>query len=242
MEARLILDLPHTGEWNMAVDETLLETAATGVATLRFYGWREPTVTLGYFQSFAAGDLDFASSGCRRIRRATGGGAIVHDQELTYSWTVPCDERWKPDHTAWYTRFHGTLLEVLTPFSPKLCLCEMPDTESAPRYLCFQRRAVGDVLVGNHKICGSAQRRHQGALLQHGSVLLARSSAAPELPGLNDLVEPVITSEWLISAWCSALQASLGITWKIENLTESESAIANQSVRKFQTVEWNRKR
>ena len=85
-QIRLLHDPPAAGAWNMAVDEALLETAAdSGVATLRFYQWNEPTLSLGYFQAATDRDQHPASRDCPLVRRASGGGAILHDRELTYS-------------------------------------------------------------------------------------------------------------------------------------------------------------
>src|SRR6185295_18138238 len=87
---RLLIDPPGGGAWNMAVDEALLETAATtGQATLRFYQWQEPTLSLGYFQSVADRQQHAASLDCPVVRRASGGGAILPDRELTYSVALP---------------------------------------------------------------------------------------------------------------------------------------------------------
>ena len=80
----------------------------------------------------------------------------------------------------------------------------------ASHFSAFERRSPGDVLVGEAKIAGSAQRRSRGAVLQHGSVLLARSAAAPELPGLNDLGSRHIHPDELISAWLDRLGRQLG--------------------------------
>src|SRR3954464_5256758 len=86
----LIIAAPPDGAWNMALDEALLHRAETdGMATLRFYGWREPTLSLGYFQQHADRALHPASENCTLIRRASGGGAILHDRELTYSIALP---------------------------------------------------------------------------------------------------------------------------------------------------------
>src|SRR5690349_2496197 len=89
---RLLNDPPASGAWNMAVDEALLEGVASGrsPATLRFYSWRPACLSLGYFQPFGIVDV----SGCRArgvdvVRRPTGGRAILHDRELTYSLTLP---------------------------------------------------------------------------------------------------------------------------------------------------------
>src|ERR1700736_340121 len=89
---RLLLDPPAAGGWNMAVDEVLLDGVAEGSAppTLRFYEWAPPCLSLGYFQPFEVVDVD----GCRSlgvdvVRRPTGGRAILHDRELTYSVALP---------------------------------------------------------------------------------------------------------------------------------------------------------
>ncbi|MEM6330787.1 MAG: lipoate--protein ligase family protein, partial [Planctomycetota bacterium] len=87
---RLIVDPPQPGARNMAVDEALLDAAAAGAgATLRLYRWSSPTLSLGYFQPLAARAAHPASAGCPCVRRHSGGGAIVHDHELTYSLAVP---------------------------------------------------------------------------------------------------------------------------------------------------------
>src|SRR5262245_51344899 len=96
MHARLLIDSPLPGPENMARDEALLRACElTGDAVVRFYAWSAPTISLGYFQDYAefeqleppAGDLDV-------VRRTTGGGAILHDLELTYSIVMPlADER-----------------------------------------------------------------------------------------------------------------------------------------------------
>src|ERR1700682_6410647 len=86
---RLLIDPPALGAWNMAVDQALLEHAASGGWTLRFYSWIEPTLSLGYFQAHRDRRTHTASRGLPLVRRASGGGAIVHDHELTYSLSGP---------------------------------------------------------------------------------------------------------------------------------------------------------
>ena len=90
MDTRLIIDRPLPGAWNMAVDEALLlDASENGSASLRFYGWNAPTLSLGYFQRYDDRDLHAASRDCAVVRRQTGGGAILHDRELTYSLVLP---------------------------------------------------------------------------------------------------------------------------------------------------------
>ena len=81
----LIDEEPQSGAWNMAVDETLLETAiASDLATLRFYRWREPTASLGYFQREADYFAETRFASLPAVRRLSGGGTLIHDRELNY--------------------------------------------------------------------------------------------------------------------------------------------------------------
>ena len=198
MDVRYLVDPPRDGPTNMGIDEALLLSASAGVATFRFYGWSEPTLSLGYFQGHADRQSHGASLTCPLVRRHSGGGAILHDRELTYSLAIPlADER--RDTQPFVTAVHESLVSLLRGAGVDASLATgreaVPD---GPRdgdgrpFLCFQRRAAGDVLVrdeagGEYKVLGSAQRRWRGALLQHGSLLLARSDFASELPGLGDL-------------------------------------------------------
>ncbi|MBA4019019.1 MAG: hypothetical protein C0483_17765 [Pirellula sp.] len=212
---QLILDPPAAGAWNMGVDEMLMERAAeANLATLRFYRWSPATLSLGYFQNAADRETHAASNACPMVRRSSGGGAIVHDHELTYSISLPTAHPLAADAETLYRNVHGTLLEALAEFGVEARLNEAALVQLAGEpFLCFQRRAVGDVLLDRYKICGSAQRRRRGAILQHGSVLLGRSAAAPELPGVIDLVDtqaisrltPTTLAEVWIHIWRSQL-------------------------------------
>src|SRR4051812_39191932 len=114
---RFICDPPASGPWNMAVDEALLETAAaTGLATLRFYQWSEPTLSLGYFQNIDQRAHHAPSADCPVVRRSSGGGAIVHDRELTYSLAVP---EILPSHSRaseLYEKCHSAFIAALNDF------------------------------------------------------------------------------------------------------------------------------
>jgi lipoate-protein ligase A len=236
----LLLDPPASGAWNMAVDETLLEAAASeGQCTLRFYQWDEPTLSLGYFQ--ASGDRlrHPASAACPMVRRPSGGGAILHDLELTYSLAAPERHPLAAGRLRTYRMVHDALIEALAQWGIAASLFDLwcgrpgctgagetpapqapaPQTQHQP-FLCFQRRSPGDVLVGDAKIAGSAQRRCRGAVLQHGSLLLARSAAAPELDGLKELSGRAIVVEEIIQAWLERLAGGLGITWRRGELSQ----------------------
>ena len=116
MDTRLIIDEPARGSWNMAVDEALLRWAGQGQrggAALRFYRWQEPTLSLGYFQEFGARCRHLPSSKLPLVRRTTGGGAIVHDRELTYSFVMPIRNRFSAAIQDVVKLFHQTLIETL---------------------------------------------------------------------------------------------------------------------------------
>ncbi|MFQ5492271.1 MAG: biotin/lipoate A/B protein ligase family protein [Phycisphaerae bacterium] len=180
MTLRVIHDPPQTGAVNMAADGALLEGVGAGASppTLRFYRWDPPTISLGYFQKYAdfealeppAGDLAV-------VRRQTGGGAILHDQELTYSLTLPADHPLLiggPNRL--YERAHDAIMDCLARAGVKAWRGCPTDDSTAGRgpFFCFARRHTLDVLVGDQKLVGSAQRRTPTAVLQHGSIILGQ--------------------------------------------------------------------
>jgi lipoate-protein ligase A len=244
--ARLLLDPPADGAWNMAVDEALLHSAGeSGAITLRFYTWKEATLSLGYFQHHAARTAHEASRELDLVRRATGGGAIVHHHELTYSFTAPIADRLAANVEQLYYTFHETLVDALSIFGIRTHLCEEPVRHAAGEepFLCFQRRAKGDVLCESAKIAGSAQRRHQGAVLQHGSVLLCASPHAPQLPSLAEVGQRVLTTGELIRAWEPLLAREMNVSWHLAERSAGETERAEEiGQAKFRTDAWNHRR
>lgn len=243
---RLLIDPPAPGPWNMAVDEALLEWAEqTGACALRFYCWDRPTLSLGYFQTFSDRLGHAASQGCPVVRRPSGGGAILHDRELTYSFAAPRAHRLGSRRLDLYAALHDTLIEALGQLGVEARPCQPPpgDRTAAEPFLCFRRRAAGDVLAGGVKVAGSAQRRSRGAVLQHGSVLLARSAAAPELDGLGEAAGRPVAPEQLIEAWLPRLAGRLGVEWRREPLSGSERARATELARsKYESEDWTLRR
>ncbi len=281
LPCRLLIDPPALGAWNMAVDELLLDLAAEGRAALRFYLWSEATLSLGYFQQFDDRRQHPHASCCAVVRRLTGGGAIVHDRELTYSLALPRGHDSADDRDRLYSLAHRSLIAALAEKGLRaevFCPCAGADaaarddspgpaqystgtagqagsgTHSAQaagapetagtgaqlaravgaaeqsgrvargddEFLCFQRRTLGDVVLGGMKIAGSAQRRRRGAVLQHGSVLLARSSAAPQLPGVAELSGIELTPFELIERWRPLLVEAIGLDCVEEPLSTEE--------------------
>lgn len=224
-ECRLLIDPPAPGAWNMAVDEVLHQwSAETGRCCWRFYRWSEPTLSLGYFQEYEERLRHPASERCAVVRRASGGGAILHDAELTYSFVIPLAHRLAGQRRALYEAIHLTLTELLGELGLAARLCAghaRPEPVGQP-FLCFQRRADGDVVVGDVKVAGSAQRRNAGAVLQHGSVLVSRSPAAPELAGLGELLGQPLAIEEFAQRWLTKIAAALALQWCGEPLSPQE--------------------
>jgi lipoate-protein ligase A len=189
-ECRLVIDAePNSGAWNMAVDEALLESAAAGgLPTVRWYGWRRPTVSLGYFQPAEAAAPWREAEGVDVVRRLTGGGAIVHHREWTYSVTLPALAPLLGHPYELYGVVHAALCRSFEQqLGLRLDLRGVTRRDGTAPALCYLREDEHDVCYRGTKIIGSAQRRRRGALLQHGSALLAESPHAPGIRGLADL-------------------------------------------------------
>lgn len=158
----------------MALDEALLARAREShEAVLRVYGWSGPALSLGRHQS-ARGAYDparAASLGVAVVRRLTGGRAVLHHREVTYSVTSPVrdDEPLRES----YGRINRLLLDGLRRLGVEAALAE-PDGRAAPpgSAPCFELPAEGEIVHGGRKLVGSAQLRDAGALLQHGSILI----------------------------------------------------------------------
>lgn len=241
-DCRLILDTGSPGPWNMAVDEFLLEWCGrTGACCWRFYGWSEPTLSLGYFQTYSDRWQHAASRHAPVVRRASGGGAILHDDELTYSLAVPLEHPLGRRRLELYRAVHTTLIEVLADRGIRADLWQDDPTGRQPQpFLCFQRRSSGDVVFGTAKVAGSAQRRSAAAVLQHGSILLRRSPAAPELDGLSDLTGETLAASSLATAWLPRLAGRLELDWHEFPLETDELQSVDLLVAgKYGTDRWN---
>jgi len=173
----IILTGSHDGPTNMAIDEALLLLADKGIIppTLRFFGWTPATLSLGYFQKAeqVVNLPECQKRGVGVVRRMTGGGALLHDQEVTYSFIWPHGEEAIP------ANIRGSYYEILTAFKRGLAESLGVETQLARdaktqgrEAFCLTRETCYDLLVEGKKLVGSAQRRLEGAALQHGSVLL----------------------------------------------------------------------
>lgn len=179
MEWRLLHHGPAEGAWNMAVDEAVARAVGDGQApaTLRFYAWSAATVSLGYLQR-TPGGVDIEA--CRRhgiglVRRVTGGRAVLHADELTYSVALPLVEPWRSLSVAEvFARISCGLIAGLTRLGLTASLGESRSAagDGSETGACFLLRRMPAILVGGRKLIGSAQRRWDRFLLQQGSLLL----------------------------------------------------------------------
>jgi lipoate-protein ligase A len=231
-----------TGAQNMAADEILLEAAQKGVASLRFYGWSEATLSLGYFQAERSRGSHDLLAGLPFVRRPTGGDALVHHFEVTYALALPAGAPWQTTQP-WLRRMHEVISLALAQHGITAPL-RSPGTDLPfAGVLCFQHITPGDLIIGLSKVVGSAQRRRGGALLQHGGILLARSPYAPELPGIAELSGKSLTAEDIMTAVTAAFAQETG--WKLlaSDWTSEERQRINEVVAtKYASASWNQKR
>jgi len=183
------------GPANMALDEALLDIVAGGdrPAYLRIYGWTVPTLSLGYFQRLADARSDPRWSDVALVRRLTGGGSIWHHHEVTYALVVPGAHPLAHPSTMLYRAVHLAIADTLASFGVHAGRrgdigFHTLDKRDRP-LLCFTDPNPEDIVTRGIKIVGSAQRRRAGAILQHGSVMLAHSWHTPELPGVCDVAD-----------------------------------------------------
>ena len=147
---------------------------ATGEWTLRVYSWNRPTMSIGRNQTARERyHLDrLAAAGIDIVRRPTGGRAILHDREVTYSVTAPVAGA--GDLRASYERINRILVTALDALGVAASPAAATRRASAPGVApCFDEPSAGELTVRGRKLAGSAQWRADGALLQHGSILLA---------------------------------------------------------------------
>jgi len=162
---------------NMSIDEALLETAR--IPTIRFYRWRYPALSFGYFGKFSDVAIYEAERGL--VRRWTGGGIVFHGEDLTYSIVIPADDpAFRESSIAIYEKIHCALADALNEMGERAVVAGGVDpggiappkatAVSASGYNCFANPVRADVMMEGSKIAGAAQRRTRRGLLQQGSI------------------------------------------------------------------------
>lgn len=221
---RVHRDGADTGSWNMAMDHALARTLADGQGEVRFYAWVPHTISFGRNEP-ARGLYDLEAAQQERllfVRRPTGGRAVFHAHEITYSVAAPL--RAFDGVRAVYQRIHGGLVRGLRTLGLEVDLAGDGDATPVDAGPCFQLPAAGEVMLGGRKLVGSAQARVGHAFLQHGSVILrgdqsilarltGRGDADPAPPAaVEQFLEGVNT--WRVTdALVEGLRLALGGTW-----------------------------
>jgi lipoyl(octanoyl) transferase len=239
---RLLPTAAADGAHNMAADEVMLQSAEAGIASLRFYTWSEPTLSLGYFEPEALRNGDPKLAGVPFVRRASGGATILHQHELTYALALPAGSPWQ-SRASWVCRFHDAIAGALEKLGVHARLAGCGQEQKLGELLCFQHQTAGDLLIGPHKVVGSAQRRRRGALMQHGSILLRQSPHTPDVPGINDLAGIDLSIDQLPAAIVAELQERTGWDFRPSDWTGAEREQVRSLTReKYASDSWNRKR
>jgi lipoate-protein ligase A len=250
----------------MAVDESILEHIHRGesLPTLRLYAWNPPCLSLGYAQPFSDVDvMRLKQRGWEIVRRATGGRAILHTDELTYSVTAPVDEpRVAGTILESYNRLAGALFAAVQDLSLSVEMKEYGPKPASQNLnpVCFEVPSTYEITVGGKKLIGSAQARKKEGVLQHGSLPLtgdltricdalifkdeaARAVAKQRLLDRATTVESalgrIVDSETAAQAFVRAFETQLGIKFERGGLSTSELLLADELVKgKYNNASW----
>ena len=166
----------------MGLDEALLRSAAEqGLATLRFYRWQGPWLSLGYAQRrIEPARLEiWQQAGVGVVRRTTGGRAVLHGNDLTYSLAAP-EGALAPGLHDSYDQVAAALLAGVRRLGATQAtrVAQRGPTSDPKAFDCFAAPAGDEIVIGKEKLVGSAQRRMRGAVLQHGSIRMGPDAEA----------------------------------------------------------------
>jgi lipoate-protein ligase A len=272
---RLILDPPQSGVENMAVDEAILRTmeayveeGAERMPTIRLYSWLEPTVSIGYRQD-AGPFINLVSADGWRVpfvRRITGGRAVLHESEITYSLVCPAshplfsrgiEEAYRVVSVA----IAGALNESGVLASFERGSLKRARGADGDKDACFLTTSRYEVVAGSNKsdgglkkIAGSSQRRFKGAFLQHGSILLEvdkaltrrvfGNKAAEGIASVSDFKELSPDAVDMIrTAFVEQLGTALDAEFTLSKLSASERNLTRDLIEdKYSSNEWNAER
>jgi lipoate-protein ligase A len=268
---RLIVEDNNNAYYNMAVDEAIMKIHSQGDTppTLRFYGWQPAALSLGYFQQ-AKKEVDWEkcrNQGIDLVRRLTGGRAILHKEELTYSIIIHEDYNLLADSIEKsYQQISSGLVAGLNQLGVEAELKAVEHGKKAPRghsAACFDAPSWYEVILDNKKLIGSAQRRRENTILQHGSLPLDDSSeeifellnysSESDRKKSRRIFKSKSTNlkkaghnfekKQLIDALATGLTEKLKITIEADYLNKNEIELARKLARnKYQNQAWNFKR
>ena len=242
---RVLNDPPLDGPANMARDEALMTSVGTGRSppTLRLYQWEKPTISLGYFQPFADYEaLDPPAGTLAVVRRLTGGGARLHDLELTYSLSLPLDHvLLESGSKTLYETAHEAITAALRSLEVEATQCGHTDDSTPTRgpFFCFERRHEYDLLIDGAKVAGSAQRRTHTAVLQHGSIVLGNRYDQQQTASVPMPIDQSV--ERLRSAFTTELARITGLQLDPGEWSHEELVVTEQLVEKYTGPDWTQR-
>lgn len=253
---RLIVEGARAGAANMARDEALfLSAPEAGLPTLRLYAFDPPAVTIGRFQRpetfLDQGECE--SAGVQVVRRPTGGLAILHQSDLTYSFTAPLEGTRDAARDRYFSMVAQGLLAGLRVLGIAAQAAAHGVVDRGPGW-CFAGEFGVDLSWRSRKICGSAQRIGAEAVLQHGSVFLADNSALLErisatgdsrkpvsrFVALNEAAGRELTFEEVARAVTEGFRSSLGVGLEAVEVPETVTGAADELLRrKYSAGAWS---
>ncbi|HWO89988.1 MAG TPA: hypothetical protein VNL98_12655 [Gemmatimonadales bacterium] len=251
---RIVVHGARDGAWNMACDEALREAAdAEQLCTLRLYAWSPPALSFGRNEP-ALRRYDraaIAARGLATVRRPTGGRAVWHDREVTYSVAAPLAAFGSLRQT--YSEIHATIAEGLRSLGAAVVLAPDRPSGGVGAGPCFASAAGGEVVTESGlKVVGSAQVRVGNAFLQHGSILLESDqqlvasltlgpAAVPAATGLATLIEAA-RATWQSVA--DAVAAAAARRWGAvrSELPDQVARRADELARTFADPAWTWRR
>ncbi len=264
---RLIYDPPTRGALNMARDEAILSAVERGDSppTLRLYAWQPACLSLGYGQRAREADINrLAALGWDVVRRPTGGRAILHVDELTYSLSLPLsDPIAEGGIIDSYQRLSGAILAALQSLGARV---HAQKQESAGELtpVCFDTPSHYEITADGRKLVGSAQLRRRNALLQHGSLPLvgdigricdvlnysdpnvrsaARAHVYARAVVLHDVIGHVVNWDQAAHTLADAFAAAFDIVWIVGELSSVErDEAAVLEAQKYANLAWTHKR
>ncbi len=262
MHLRVLVHPPAAGAWNMAVDEAILDAPPPGDTwTLRFYAWARPTVSLGFGQRHGQA---FEAQVARRegiafVRRPTGGRAVLHADELTYALVGPADRGpLQGGITAAYRNIAEGFARGLERLGVVVALHKSslpPPRIASATGSCFSARARYELTAGGRKLMGSAQRRRDGTVLQHGSLLLGRpqarlwrslgagyEEAAAGSVGLVELLGERPAKRRLMASIADGVAEVLDLPVRHGALSRAELRLARRLQRRYEDPAWTKRR
>lgn len=258
--------------YNMAMDEMLLRWHSEGKIppVVRFYGWNPSTLSIGYFQKVHK-DIDLDAVDKHKlgfVRRPTGGRAVLHDKELTYSVIVSEDHPLMP---ATVTEAYRVISEGLLQgflnlgldayFSVPRSKEEEQGLKNPQSAVCFDAPSWYELVVEGRKIAGSAQTRQKGVILQHGSIIIdldedmlfdvftysndrvrerMQRAFRKKAVAINEIKSVPVSHEDVVQAFHKGFADGLNVNWVDYKLTEEqEKEVQNLAKERYESDDWN---